>query len=87
MSLPANFILRFAQARHTMKKTFHPEQKKEKRMRVTVPDYFDQFRCLAGDCPHTCCEKWEVVIDEETAALYGSVPGPLGAAAQGTGEG
>lgn len=47
-------------------------------MRVTVPDYFDQFRCLAGDCPHTCCEKWEVVIDEETAAFYGSVTGPLG---------
>ena len=39
-------------------------------MRVTVPDYYEDFRCLAGACPHTCCEKWEVVIDEDTAALY-----------------
>ena len=37
-------------------------------MRVTVPDYYEDFRCLAGACPHTCCEKWEVVIDEDTAA-------------------
>lgn len=47
-------------------------------MRVTVPDYFENFRCLAGKCPHTCCEKWEVVIDEDSAALYEAVPGPLG---------
>ncbi len=47
-------------------------------MRVTVPDYYENFRCLAGDCPHTCCEKWEVVIDEASAAFYETVPGPLG---------
>ena len=47
-------------------------------MKVTVPDYYDQFRCLAGACPHSCCEKWEVVIDEESVCLYESVSGPLG---------
>ena len=47
-------------------------------MRVTVPDFYEDFRCLAGKCPHTCCEKWEVVIDEDSAALYQTVPGPLG---------
>ena len=47
-------------------------------MLVRVPDYFDRFRCLAGACPHTCCEKWEVVIDEESAAFYQTVPGDLG---------
>ena len=47
-------------------------------MRVTVPGFYEDFRCLAGDCPHTCCEKWEVVIDEDSAALYETVPGPLG---------
>ena len=36
-------------------------------MLVRVPDYFDQFACLAGDCPHSCCIGWEVVIDEDTA--------------------
>ena len=47
-------------------------------MRVRVPDYFDQFACLAGDCPHSCCIGWEVVIDEDTARRYRAEPGPLG---------
>ena len=47
-------------------------------MRVIVPDYYEDFRCLAGKCPHTCCEKWEVVIDEDSAAFYKTVPGLLG---------
>lgn len=47
-------------------------------MLVRVSDYYEQFRCLAGACPHTCCAKWEVVIDEETACRYFDVPGPLG---------
>ena len=47
-------------------------------MLVRVPDYFDQFACLAGDCPHSCCIGWEVVIDEDTAWRYRAEPGPLG---------
>ena len=47
-------------------------------MVVRVPDYFEEFRCLAGACPHTCCAKWEVVIDEATAQRYEKVPGALG---------
>ena len=47
-------------------------------MLLRVPDYFEQFRCLAGACPHTCCAKWEVVIDEETAQRYQELSGPLG---------
>ena len=47
-------------------------------MLTRVSDYFEQFQCLAGECPHTCCAKWEVVIDEETACRYGQVSGELG---------
>ena len=47
-------------------------------MEIRVPDYYDAFHCLAGDCPHTCCAAWEVVIDEETARRYEREPGPLG---------
>lgn len=47
-------------------------------MLIRVPDYYDRFRCLAGACPHTCCEAWEVVIDGETAARYQEISGPLG---------
>ena len=55
-------------------------------MKVTVPDYFDRFRCLAGACPHSCCEKWEVVIDEESVCLYETVSGPLGEKLRGAME-
>ena len=47
-------------------------------MLVRVPDYYDNFKCLAGDCPHSCCEKWEVVIDEAHVCAYGEVSGPFG---------
>lgn len=47
-------------------------------MLLRVPEYYHRFVCLAGDCPHSCCEKWEVVIDEPHACRYAEVPGPLG---------
>ena len=47
-------------------------------MLVRVPDYYYNFKCMAGACPHSCCEKWEVVIDEAHACAYGEVSGPLG---------
>ena len=47
-------------------------------MLTRVPDYYEAFHCLAGACPHTCCEKWEVVVDEETARRYQETPGSLG---------
>ena len=47
-------------------------------MRTRTPDYYGEFRCLAGACPHSCCVGWEVVIDEDTALRYFQEPGPLG---------
>ena len=47
-------------------------------MLVRVPDYFDDFSCLAGACPHSCCIGWEGVIDEDTVRRYQAEPGPLG---------
>lgn len=47
-------------------------------MKLRVPDYFDEFSCLAGACPHSCCMKWEVVLDPDTVQLYQSAKGPLG---------
>ena len=46
-------------------------------MLVRVPDYFDQFACLAGDCPHSCCIGWEVVLDEDHARRYLAGEDPL----------
>lgn len=42
------------------------------------PDFYHQFRCIASRCPDSCCAGWEVVVDDEAAAFYETVPGPLG---------
>lgn len=30
------------------------------------PDYYDEFNCIAGDCPFTCCQQWKIAVDENT---------------------
>ena len=47
-------------------------------MQVFKPIYFDSFRCIAGQCPDSCCKEWDVQVDEASAALYRSLPGKLG---------
>ena len=47
-------------------------------MLLTKPDYFDHFRCLAGECPDSCCQAWEVQVDDISVAFYRSLPGSLG---------
>lgn len=47
-------------------------------MKLRKMRYFDDFHCIGGHCPDTCCRDWEVVLDEETAAFYRTVEGPLG---------
>ena len=47
-------------------------------MEIIQPAYFEQFQCLAGSCPDSCCQEWEIQVDEETAAYYRTLPGALG---------
>lgn len=47
-------------------------------MILRVPDYFDEFECIAGRCRHSCCAGWEVEIDEKTFDYYKAVPGAFG---------
>lgn len=47
-------------------------------MKITQPEFYDQFRCLAGMCPDSCCQEWDVQVDEATARRYLSLPGSLG---------
>ena len=44
-------------------------------MKLIKPTYFDTFRCIAGDCPDSCCKEWDVLVDDDKAALYRSHPG------------
>ena len=47
-------------------------------MKIIKPAYFDTFRCIAGACPDSCCKEWDVLVDEDSAAFYRSLPGDLG---------
>lgn len=47
-------------------------------MTLHTPNYYPAFRCLAGECPHTCCRGWEVPVDRATARYYEALPGELG---------
>ena len=47
-------------------------------MKITKPVYFDSFRCIAGACPDSCCKEWDVQVDDDAAAFYRALPGPLG---------
>ena len=42
----------------------------EEELELVEPDYIQEFACLAGDCPDTCCANWEIAFDEEACARY-----------------
>lgn len=47
-------------------------------MKVYVPEYFKNFRCIADKCPDTCCAGWEVNLDGESTEFYKTVSGDIG---------
>ena len=47
-------------------------------MKVRIPKYYQDFRCIASACPDSCCKEWAVDVDEETAVFYRTLEGPLG---------
>lgn len=47
-------------------------------MKVRVPDYFKDFKCIASECEDTCCAGWGIVIDDETYKKYEKVEGAFG---------
>lgn len=40
--------------------------------------YYDEFCCIGGSCPDSCCKEWDVQVDGESAARYRRLPGALG---------
>ena len=47
-------------------------------MSLTIfPTFFPDFRCKAGACRHTCCQTWEIDIDEDTKDYYQTLKSPL----------
>lgn len=35
-----------------------------------VIDFYEQFECIGGSCPYTCCKGWQIAVDDETYANY-----------------
>lgn len=35
-----------------------------------APSYYNDFKCIADKCRHSCCIDWEICIDETTYAKY-----------------
>lgn len=49
-------------------------------MKIYTPNYYKKFRCIAGECKHSCCIGWEIDIDEETLEFYEAMEGKEGKA-------
>ena len=47
-------------------------------MKIRVPEYFKEFKCIASECEDTCCAGWGIVIDDETYDKYQKVDGAFG---------
>lgn len=47
-------------------------------MLYTIPDYYQDFKCIADKCEDTCCAGWQIVIDRETLKKYTKIKGDFG---------
>lgn len=41
-------------------------------------DLTEEFKCIGGKCPHTCCRGWQIPVDSETYGRYLAIPGNRG---------
>lgn len=39
-------------------------------MILRTPSFYKDFKCIAGACPDSCCQGWEVDADEESLEFY-----------------
>lgn len=39
-------------------------------MKIIKPIFYKDFKCIAGDCPDSCCQGWEVDADEASLEYY-----------------
>lgn len=47
-------------------------------MKLRLPSYYKNFKCIAERCTDNCCIGWEICIDSETEKYYHSVEGDFG---------
>ena len=47
-------------------------------MKTIVPDYYNEFSCIADKCRHSCCIGWEIDIDAQSMARFDALDTPYG---------
>lgn len=47
-------------------------------MRIFAPDYYNNFKCIADRCNHSCCIGWEIDIDDDTFEYYQNINSDFG---------
>ena len=45
-------------------------------METRKPEYYDEFVCIAGKCPITCCREWKIGVDDETNQKWKTLEPP-----------
>lgn len=43
-------------------------------MKTVRPDFYDDFKCIADKCRHSCCIGWEIDVDDDTLQDYRRFP-------------
>lgn len=46
-------------------------------MILKTPSFYKDFKCIAGDCPDSCCQGWEVDADDESLEFYKTLTGDI----------
>lgn len=46
-------------------------------MKIVKPTFYKDFKCIAGDCPDSCCQGWEVDADSDSLEYYKSLDNSL----------
>lgn len=46
-------------------------------MKLITPSFYKDFECIAGDCPDSCCQGWEVDADKDSLAYYKTISGKI----------
>ena len=46
-------------------------------MILRTPEYYENFKCIAGECPDSCCQGWEVDADADSLAYYKTISGDI----------
>ena len=46
-------------------------------MILVTPSFYKDFKCIAGDCPDSCCQGWEVDADQDSLDYYSQLSGEI----------